>query len=120
MPKFSIRRKPSFSKMKGSFRLRLILWASCKPGGQQDQAREKTHSTRSWVPSTMQLPTWIEPIQSIIERLRHERNISDRTAVQVNSDVRAEMARAITLADAKRNELTAEVSFACKPCSCKT
>lgn len=50
-------------------------------------------------------------INSIIDRLRHERAINDRLDVQANSDVRAEMARAISLADAKREELQSEISF---------
>ena len=50
-------------------------------------------------------------IHSIIERLRHERSIDDRMAVEANSDVRTEMARARTLTEAKRNELQAEISF---------
>ena len=51
-----------------------------------------------------------QTIVSIIERLRHERNIGDSMAVQANNDIRAEMARAIALANAKRTELMAEVS----------
>ena len=50
-------------------------------------------------------------IKSIIDRLRHERTINDLLAVQANNDVRAEMARASALADAKREELLSEVSF---------
>ena len=50
-------------------------------------------------------------IKSIIDRLRHERSINDRLAVQANNDVRAEMARASALSDAKRDELVSEISF---------
>ena len=50
-------------------------------------------------------------IKSTIDRLRHERIINDRLAVQANNDVRAEMARASALTEAKRQELLSEVSF---------
>ncbi len=49
-------------------------------------------------------------VKAIIESLRHERNISDPVAVQANNNVRAEMARAGTLTEMKRNELQAEIS----------
>ena len=50
-------------------------------------------------------------IQSIIARLRYERNISEGAAVQANNDVRTEMARAVTLADVKRNGMLSEISL---------
>lgn len=50
-------------------------------------------------------------IKSIIDRLRHEGSINDRLAVQANNDVRAEMARASALSDAKRDELVSGISF---------
>ena len=47
---------------------------------------------------------------SIFERMRPEGNISDRMAMEANSDVRTELARASTLAEVKRNELQAGIS----------
>ena len=111
MPIFSIRRKPSFSKMK------LVLSSPTDPldflqagrsagsGGGKDAFNQILGSFHGVLVDVDRA------IQSIIERLRHERNISDRTAVQANNDVRSEMARAVTLAEAKGNELKAELSF---------
>ena len=111
MPIFSIRRKPSFSKMK------LVLSSPTDPldflqagrsagsGGGKDAFNQILGSFHGVLVDVDRA------IQSIIERLRHERNISDRTAVQANNDVRSEMARAVTLAEAKGNELKAEISF---------
>ena len=50
-------------------------------------------------------------LSSIFERLRPEGNISDRMAMEANSDVRTELARANTLADVQRNELLSGISF---------
>ncbi len=50
-------------------------------------------------------------LNSIFERLRPDGNISDRMAMEANSDVRTEMARASALADVKRNELQDGTSF---------
>ena len=111
MPIFSIRRKPSFSRMKRGLSSStdpldfLQAGRSAGSGGGKDAFNQILGSFHD------ALADVDRAIQSIIERLRHERNISDRMAVQANGDVRAEMARAITLADAKRNELTSEISF---------
>ncbi len=50
-------------------------------------------------------------LNSIFERLRPDGNISDRMAMEANSDVRTEMARASALADVRRNELQDGTSF---------
>ncbi len=50
-------------------------------------------------------------IKAVIEGLRYDRNVSDHMAVQANISVREEMARAVTLAAAKRDNLLEEISF---------
>ena len=111
MPIFSIRRKPSFSKMKRVLSSPtdpldfLQAGRSAGSGGGKDAFNQILGAFHD------ALADVDRAIQSTIERLRHERHISDRMAVQASSDVRAEMARAITLVNAKRNELTVEISF---------
>ena len=111
MPIFSIRRKPSFSKM------RSVLPSPTDPldflqAGRSAGSGEGKDAFNQILGSFHSVLVDIDrAIQSTIERLRHERNISDRTAVQANNDIRAEMVRATALTDTKRNELNAEVSF---------
>ena len=50
-------------------------------------------------------------LTSIFERLRPDGNISDRMAMEANSDIRTELARANTLADVKRNDLQTVISL---------
>ena len=111
MPIFGIRRKPSFSRMSK------LLSSSTDPlaflqAGRSAGSGEGRDAFNQILASFRDVVADVErAIQSIIEKLRHERNIDDRIAVGANSDVRAEMARARTLAEAKRNELQAEISF---------
>ena len=111
MPIFRSRRKRSFSQMSGVLPSPtdpldfLQAGRSAGSGGGRDAFNQILGSFHDVAADVERA------IQSIIERLRHERNISDRMAVQGNNDVRAEMARAIALADAKRDELLSEISF---------
>lgn len=111
MPKFSIRRKPSFSNMKGVLPAVTDALDFLQPGRSAGSGGGKDAFNRIVSTFHSELSDVDRAIQSIIERLRHERNISDRTAVQANNDVKAEMVRAIALAEAKRNELQAAVSY---------
>lgn len=111
MPIFGSRRKRSFSQMSGVLPSPtdpldfLQAGRSAGSGGGRDAFNQILGAFHDVVADVERA------IQSIIERLRHERNINDRMAVQANNDVRAEMARAIALADAKREELLAEISL---------
>lgn len=110
MPIFSFRRKPSFSKMSR------ILPSSADPlaflqAGRSAGSGEGKDAYNQILGSFHDVLTDVErAIQAIIEKLRHERNIDDRMTVAANSEVRAEMARASTLTEAKRNQLQSEIS----------
>ncbi len=112
MPIFSFRRnKPSFSKMSK------VLPSPADPlaflqAGRSAGSGEGKDAYNQILGSFHDVLADVErAIHAIIERVRHERNTDDRMTVEANSDVRAEMARARTLTEAKRNELQAEVSF---------
>ena len=106
----SFRRKQSFSKMSRT------LPSSADPlaflqAGRSAGSGEGTDTYNQILGSFRDVLTDVErAIHAIIERLRRERNIDDRMAVAANSDVRAEMARASALTEAKRNHLQAEIS----------
>lgn len=110
MPVFSFRRKPSFSKMNR------VLPSPADPlaflqAGRSAGSGEGKDAYNQILGSFHDVLADVErAIHALIERLRHERNIDDRMTVEANSDVRAEMARARTLTEAKRNDLQAEVS----------
>ena len=110
MPIFGSRRKRSFSQMSGVLPSPtdpldfLQAGRSAGSGGGRDAFNQILGTFHDVVADVERA------IQSIIERLRHERNISDRMAVQSNNDVRGEMARAIALADGKRDELLTEIA----------
>ena len=110
MPVFGNRRKRSFSQISGVISSPMdpldFLQAgrSAGSGGGRDAFNQILGSFHDAVADVNRA------IASVIDRLRHERNINDRLAVQANNDVRAEMARASTLADAKQEELLLEIS----------
>ena len=111
MPIFSFRRKSSFSKMSK------VLPSSADPlaflqAGRSAGSGEGKDAYNQILGSFHDVLTDVErSIHATIERLRHERNMDDRMTVEANSDVRAEMARARTLTEAKRDQLQAEISF---------
>lgn len=111
MPIFSLRRKPSFSNMSKSLPSPTDPLAFLQAGRSAGSGSGKDAFNQILGSFHDTLVDVERVIHSIIERLRRERNIDDRMAVTANSDVRAEMARARTLAEAKRNELQAEISF---------
>lgn len=111
MPIFGNRRKPSFRQMDSvlpspndplAF---LQAGRSAGSGGGKDAFYQILGSFHVSVADVDRA------IKAIIDRLRHEKNISDIMAVQANNDVRAEMARAGDLTAVKRNELQAEISY---------
>ena len=110
MPLFRGRRTRSFSQMRGVLPSPtdpmdfLQAGRSAGSGGGRDAFNQILGSFHEVLADVERA------IQSIIERMRHERNISDGMAVQVNNDVRAEMARAITLVDNKRDEFLSQIS----------
>ena len=111
MPKFSIRRKPSFSNMRGVLPSVSDPLDFLQAGRSAGSGTGKDAFNRIVSAFHSELADVDRAIQSIIERLRKERNISDRTAVQANNDVRAEMARATALVDTKKKELQEGVFY---------
>ncbi len=109
MPRLRIRRnRPSFSEMSS------VLPSPVDPlsfiqSGRSGGAREAYNQMLGAFHDV--LADVERALHSILERLRPEGNISDRMAMEANSDVRTELARASTLADVKRNELQAGISF---------
>ena len=106
MARFKIRRnRPSFSEMSNVLPTPvdpLAFIQTSRPGG-TGGAREAYNMLLG---SFHEVLADVErALTSVFERLRPEGNISDRMAVEANSDVRTELARASTLADVKRNEL---------------
>ena len=112
MPRLKIRRnRPSFSQMSSVLPSPidpLSFIQSGRPGG-SGGAREAYNQLLGAFHDT--LADVERALSSIFERLRPEGNISDRMAVEANSDVRTELARASTLADVKKNELQLGISF---------
>ena len=110
MPAFKSRRKRSFNKMSGGLPSSsdpldfLQAGRSAGSGGGKDAYNQILGAFVDEVSDVNRA------ITSIIDRLRLERNINDRLAVEANNNVRAEMARASVLANAKREELKAEIS----------
>ena len=110
MPIFGGRRKRSFSQMSGSLPSPtdpldfLQAGRSAGSGGGKDAFNQILGSFVEAVADVNRA------ITSIMDRLRHERTINDRMAVEANNQVRAEMARASTLVNAKRDEMIAEIS----------
>ena len=108
MPRFRIRRhRPSFSQMSAT------LPAPVDPlsflHGGRISARDAYNQVLGSFHDT--LADVERAITSVFERLRPDGNISDRMAMEANSDVRTEMARANTLADVKRNELQDDLCY---------
>ncbi len=111
MARFRIRRnRPSFSEMSNVLPTPvdpLSFIQSSRPGS-SGGAREAYNQILG---SFHEVLVDVErALMSVFERLRPEGNISDRMALEANSDVRTELARASTLADVKRNELIAGIS----------
>lgn len=111
MPRLKIRRnRPSFSQMSSSLPspvdpLAFIQTArSGGSGGARDAYNQILGSFHDVLSDVERALT------SIFERLRPDGNISDRMAMEANSDVRTELARANTIADVKRNEMTEGIS----------
>ena len=112
MPRLKIRRnRPSFSQMSSVLPSPvdpLSFIQSGRPGG-SGGARDAYNQMLGAFHDT--LADVERALSSIFERLRPEGNISDRMAMEANSDVRTELARASTLADVRRNELQSGISF---------
>ena len=111
MARFKIRRnRPSFSEMSNVLPTpvdALAFIQTSRPGG-SGGAREAYNMLLG---SFHEVLADVErALTSVFERLRPEGNISDRMAMEANSDVRTELARASTLADVKRNELNTGIS----------
>ena len=111
MARFRIRRnRPSFSEMSNVLPSPvdpLTFIQSARPGGSSG-ARDAYNQILG---SFHDILADVErALLSIYERMRPEGNISDRMAMEANSDVRTELARASTLADVKRNELQSGIS----------
>ena len=112
MARFKIRRnRPSFNEMSKVLPAAvdpLSFIQSGRPGG-SGAAREAHNQVLG---SFHEVLADVErALSSIFERVRPEGNVSDRMAVEANSDVRTELARASTLADVKRNELISGISY---------
>ena len=112
MARFKIRRnRPSFREMSK------VLPAPVDPlsfihSGRQGGSGAAREAYNQVLGSFHEILADVErAISSIFERLRPDGNISDRMAVEANSDVRTELARASTLADVKRNELISGISY---------
>lgn len=112
MARFRIRRnRPSFNEMSK------VLPAPVDPlsfihSGRQGGSGAARDAYNQILGSFHEVLSEVErALLSIFERLNPEGNISDRLAVEANSDVRTELARANTLADVKRNELISGISF---------
>ncbi len=112
MPRLRIRRnRPSFSESGSILPTAVDPLSFIQPGGPRGSGgtREAYNQLLGAFHDT--LADVERAILSIIERLRPEGLISDRMAMESNSDIRTEIARANTLADVKRNELQAGISF---------
>ena len=108
MPRFRIRRhRPSFSQMSAT------LPTPIDPLGFLQGSRVSARDAYNQVLGSFHdaLADVERAITSVFERLRPDGNISDRMAMEANSDVRTEMARANTLADVKRNELQDDLCY---------
>ena len=111
MARFKIRRnRPSFSEMSR------VLPAPLDPLGFIQPGAAKTPSSAREVYNQL-LGTFHDTLSeversllAIFERLRPDGVISDRIVLEANSDVRAELARANTLADMKRKELQINIA----------
>ena len=112
MPRLKIRRnRPSFSQMSSVLPSPvdpLSFIQSGRPGGSggardaYNQMLGAFHDTLADVERASEFH---------IRASASEGNISDRMAMEANSDVRTELARASTLADVRRNELQSGISF---------
>ncbi len=111
MARFRIRRnRPSFSQMSNVLPSPvdpLAFIQSARPGGSGGprEAYNQILGTFHDILADVE-----RALQSVFERMRPEGNISDRMAMEANSDVRTELARASTLAEVRRNELTSGIS----------
>ena len=112
MPRLKLRRnRPSFSQMSSVLPSPvdpLSFIQSGRPGG-SGNAREAYNQMLGAFHDV--LADVERALSSVFERLRPEGNISDRMAMEANSEVRTELPRASTLADVKRNELQSGISF---------
>ena len=112
MARFKIRRnRPSFSEMNSVLPSPVdpLAFIQNQGRGGASGAREAYNQLMGAFHDT--LADVERALSSIFERLRPEGNISDRMAMEANSDVRTELARASTLADVQRNELQSGISF---------
>ncbi|MCH8987391.1 MAG: hypothetical protein IIA92_01115 [Chloroflexi bacterium] len=109
MAKFSFKRKRlSFNEMTNRVPMSVdpldFLQAGRVGTGSRD-AYAQIHGTIHAVLGEVQ-----RSINSLFERLRPDGNISDRMVLEANAELRAELARANTYADVKRDEMLATVS----------
>ena len=109
MAKFSFKRKRlSFNEMTNRVPMSvdpLDFLQSGRVGTGSRDAYAQIHGTIHAVLGEVQ-----RSINSLFERLRPDGNISDRMVLEANSELRAELARANTYADVKRDEMLATVS----------
>ncbi len=112
MPRIKIRRnRPSFSQMSSVLPSPVdpLSFLQSGRGGGSGGSRDAYNQLLGSFHDT--LADVERALNSVIERLRPEGNVSDRMAMEANSDVRTELARASTLADVKRDELQHEISL---------